>query len=56
MEKCIHCGADTELFIAWRPVCIKCETALKAETQAAIDKRIQEEKSLPEKGLPRGKK
>jgi len=31
MEKCIHCGADTELFDNGKPICLTCEAQREAK-------------------------
>jgi hypothetical protein len=28
MEKCVHCGSETELYKAGVPICVKCAEAL----------------------------
>ena len=37
MEKCVHCGADTDLLVAGRPVCTRCDDEHNAEMKANLD-------------------
>jgi len=50
MATCIRCGADTRLFVAGQPVCLKCDSELEARKNVAKGPKPQPRESSPGRG------